>query len=175
MKVSHSWCVYALTAAVTVVPAMAATLSNSAENMMKDASAQAFRISDNAQAIFMSEPESSISWQGQAMRLEAIKDAVKQISGDVGHLNLWGEMESPAERKAVEEANPLLKDMAAETSGAIRFLNDNANNLFLPEYRQHLQKISHDAEQLRALFRTSTKLNSLSRKAEHLREDLNHS
>jgi transcriptional accessory protein Tex/SPT6 len=84
-------------------------------------------------------------------------------------------MESPAERKAVEQANPILKDMAAQTTDAIRFLNENTNNLFLPEYRQHLQRISHDAEQLRTLFRESTKLNALSRKAEHLREDLNHS
>lgn len=175
MKLNPSWCVYALSAAMAVVPAGAATLGNAAENMMKDASARAFTISDNAQAIYMSEPESNISWQGQAMRLEAIKDAVKQISGDVGHLNLWGEMESPAERKAVEQANPILKDLAAETTDAIRFLNDNTNNLFLPEYRQHLQKISRDADQLRTLFRESTKLNSLSRKAEHLREDLNHS
>ncbi len=175
MKLNYSWCVYALSAAMTVVPAMAATLQNSAEVLMKDAGAKAFTISDNAQAIFMSEPESNISWQGQAMRLQAIKDAVKQISGDVGHLNLWGSMESPAERKAVEDANPLLKDLAAQTTDAIRFLNENTNNLFLPEYRQHLQKIAHDADQLRTMFRESTKLNSLSRKAEHLREELSHS
>ncbi|QOY90725.1 hypothetical protein [Paludibaculum fermentans] len=175
MKLNYSWCVCALSAAMAVVPATAATLHNSAEVLMKDAGAKAFNISDNAQAIFLSEPESNISWQGQAMRLEAIKNAVQQISGDVGHLNLWGEMESPAERKAVEEANPLLKDLAAQTSDAIRFLNDNTNHLFLPEYRQHLQKIAQDANQLRALFRESTKLNSLSRKAEHLREELSHS
>ncbi|MBN9657181.1 MAG: hypothetical protein J0H49_03330 [Acidobacteria bacterium] len=175
MKLNHSWYAYALCAAMAVVPAGATTLGNVAENMMKDASAKAFKISDNAQAIYMSEPESSISWQGQGMRLEAIKDAVMAISEDVGHLNLWGRMESPAERKAVEEANPILKDLAAQTTDAIQFLNNNANNLFLPEYREHVKKISRDAEQLRTLFRESTKLNALSHKAEHLREELSHS
>ncbi|WP_321471840.1 hypothetical protein [uncultured Paludibaculum sp.] len=176
MKLNHSLCACTLTAALAIAPTTVMAASNVAENMMKDASAASARICDDAQALSMAAPDSSLSHQGEAARLASIKLSVQQISEDVAHLNLWSNLESTPEQKAVRESNPLLKSLAEETTGAIQFLNDhNASTLFQPEYREHLQRISQDASQIRALFRESTRLNALSHKAAHLREQLSHS
>lgn len=173
MKLNRNWCVFALSAAVAIVPAMARP--NVAEKTMRNASAKTRRIDETAQKLYLEAPNGGLSWQGQAMRLEDLKDSVNQVADEMAHLSLWQNMETRQERKAVDESTPLLKDMAAQTSEAIRFLNANAHSLFEPEYRDHLKKISTDAEQMRNLFRESTKLHSLNTQASQLRRKLNRS
>lgn len=172
MQLNHSLCALALSAAVAVLPALAR--QNVAQETLKNAAANASVISNTAQKLYMEAPNDNLSWQGEALRLEQLKDSVDQIADQIAHLDLWKNMETPPERKAVTESNPLLKDMAAQTTDAIRFLNANAHGLFEPEYREHIEKIKSDAERMHTLFQDSTKLQSISRQASHLRKELNH-
>lgn len=173
MRLNRNWCVFALSAAVAIVPAMARP--NVAEKAMNNANAETRTIDDTAQKLYLEAPDGELSWQGQSVRLEQLKDSVNQVADQVAHLNLWQNMETRQEQKAVRESQPLLKDMATQTSAAIRFLNENAHGLFEPEYRDHLKKIANDAEQMHRLFQESTKLHSLNIEAAQLRHKLNRS
>jgi hypothetical protein len=89
---------------------------------------------DNLQT-FMSEP--SIDWELQAEELSQIRDAVNDMASKLCRLETIRRVASPWERKAIDNAAPLITEMVDETQAAITYLNDNQTHLFNPSYTQY--------------------------------------
>jgi hypothetical protein len=95
---------------------------------------QARNHADNLQR-FMSKPSSG--WQLQAGELSQIREAVNDMSGKLCRLEAIRRVASPWEQKAIDQAAPLITEMANETRAAIEYLNDNETYLFNPDYTRY--------------------------------------
>lgn len=71
----------------------------------------------------------NIDWQTHAVELEAVRDAVNDMGTKLCRLETIRRVASPWERKAIDEAAPLIAEMANETEAAINYLNDHEDNL----------------------------------------------
>lgn len=73
--------------------------------------------------------DSDISWQTHAVELDAVRDAVNDMGTKLCRLETIKRVASPWERKAINEAAPLIAEMANETEAAINFVSDHQNDL----------------------------------------------
>ena len=75
-----------------------------------------------------------ISWESQALELNQIRDEVNELGQKLCRLETIRRVTSPWERKAIDQAAPLISELAKDTENAITLLKDNHNNLFMPAY-----------------------------------------
>jgi len=89
-----------------------------------------------------------IDWQEHADQLNAIRDAVNDMGGKLCRLEAIRRVSSPWERKAIDEAAPLITEMANEAEAAITFLNDNQNHLLNPTYHAYSEEMYQQSSKL---------------------------
>jgi len=75
-----------------------------------------------------------ISWQSHAIELDAVRDAVNDMGTKLCRLETIRRVALPWEKKAIDEAAPLIAEMASETEAAITYLNDHQSNLVSMTY-----------------------------------------
>jgi hypothetical protein len=75
-----------------------------------------------------------ISWQEHAVELSAVREAVNDMGTKLCRLETIRRVALPWEKKAIDDAAPLISEMANEAQAAITFLNDHEENLFNPAY-----------------------------------------
>jgi hypothetical protein len=73
-------------------------------------------------------------WEPQALELSQIRDAVNDMGRKLCRLEAIHRVASPWEQKAIDQAAPLIAEMANDTENAITFLNNDRNDLFMPAY-----------------------------------------
>jgi hypothetical protein len=71
----------------------------------------------------------NVSWESHAVELNAVRDAVNDMGTKLCRLETIRRVALPWEKKAIDEAAPLITIMANETQAAIMFLNDHQSNL----------------------------------------------
>jgi hypothetical protein len=107
---------------------------------------------------FASDPD--LSWQSHAVELSAIRDAVNDMGSKLCRLETIRRVALPWEKKAIDDAAPLISEMANEAQAAITFLNDHQQDLFSPAYNgftaglyQRSVKLSNDMNEFEKFSR----------------------
>ena len=136
-----------------------------ARGLLSDVHSEAMQTSFHADKLRHFSPE--ITWEEDAFQLNAIRQDVNRMGTRLCRLETIERVTAPWEQKAINEAAPLITEMANETQSAIKFLNHNHDYLFNPAYHAYSAEI----------YRQSTKLdrevNQLERTGEtsrHLEE-----
>jgi hypothetical protein len=114
-----------------------------------------------------------VSWQTHANMLDGVKEHVNNMARIIDKLTTERSSGSELQEQAVDRILPLLKELAANTTAAINYLNQNRTRPIGDPYTQYLKDNAETAHQLAntvsSLFeyeRTMNKMGELKNKLE---------
>jgi len=83
---------------------------------------------------------SDVSWQTHAEMLEGVKERVNNMASIINKLTAARSSGSELQEQAVDRILPLLKELAANTTAAINYLNQNKTRPLGEPYTQYLKE-----------------------------------
>ena len=89
-----------------------------------------------------------VSWQTHADMLERVKEHVNNMDRIINKLTATRSSGSELQEQAVDRILPLLKELAANTTAAINYLNQNKTRPIGDPYTQYLKENADTAHQL---------------------------
>ena len=89
-----------------------------------------------------------VSWQTHAEMLESVKEHVNNMGRIIDKLTAARSSGSELQEQAVDRILPLLKELAANTTAAINYLNQNQSRPIGQPYTQYLKANAETAHQL---------------------------
>src|ERR1700744_1644082 len=104
------------------------------------------RDADETEALIRNE----VSWQTHAEMLERVKQHVNNMGRIIDKLSEARSSGSELQEQAVDRTLPLLKELAANTTAAINYLNQNKTRPPAEPYTQYLKENADTAQQLAA-------------------------
>ena len=114
-----------------------------------------------------------VSWQSHADMLERIKEHVNNMGKIVAKLQEERAEASPWQQQAIDRMVPMLKEIAANSTGAIEHMNQNHERPMTPDYVDYLQQNADTSRELADMIsalnqygRERTKLERLQDKIE---------
>jgi len=110
------------------------------------AEAQQARVQADQLEGFMLNP--NIDWESHALELSEIRDEVNDMGSKLCRLGTIRRVTTPWERKAIDDAAPLITEMATETESAIAYLNGHHDYLFNPSYQRQATDLYQQAAKL---------------------------
>jgi hypothetical protein len=145
-----------LAAGAFAIPATvkAAQTEDSAEvrQLLEDSQQEAVAIKTDSESL-ESFTRSKLSWQTYANKLTSIKEHINNAGTLLAKLKNAEAEGSEWQQTAIRRIEPLLKEMADNTTATINHLNDNHNRVHMPEF-QDLVKANHaSAVDLEGLIR----------------------
>jgi hypothetical protein len=117
-----------------------------AQGLLGDVGVEAYRTSYQADQLQNFSPD--IDWQDHADALNAIRDQVNDMGTQLCRLETIKRVVSPWERKAINDAAPLITEMSNEAQAAITYLNHNHNHLFNPAYHAYSEEMYQQSTRL---------------------------
>jgi hypothetical protein len=117
-----------------------------AQELLDDVSAEARQASYHADRL--QNFTQQIDWQEHAAELNAIRAAVNDMESKLCRLEAIRRVAAPWEQRAMDDAAPLITEMAGEAQSAITFLNDNHNYLFNPAYHAYSEEMYQQSSKL---------------------------
>jgi hypothetical protein len=91
---------------------------------------------------------SDVSWQTHAEMLDGVKEHVNNMARIIDKLTAARSSGSELQEQAVDRILPLLKELAANTTAAINWLNQNKSRPIGAPYTQYLRANAETAHQL---------------------------
>lgn len=67
---------------------------------------------------------SNVTWESHAAKIPAIKDHVNKVGETVAKLNQASTAASPWQKAAIDRVNPMLQELAGNTTSIINHLNN---------------------------------------------------
>jgi len=110
----------------------------------RDEAAELARDADEAESLIRSQ----VSWETHAAVLDRVKDHVNNMARIIDKLTAARSSGSELQEQAVDRILPLLKELAANTSAAINYLNQNKVRPIGEPYTQYLKENADTAHQL---------------------------
>ena len=143
----------ALALAYFVTP-ISAKAADSAEitKLLADAKAEAVALKADATNM-ESFTRSASSWETYLSSLDMIKGHVNDTGELLAKLKDAEATGSPWQQTAIKRIEPLLKEMADNTTATIKHLSDNKNKVHLPEFKDYVKANYELATDLEALIR----------------------
>lgn len=125
------------------IPA-AVKAADSAEimNLLADAKAKAVQLNTDSQDM-ESFTRSTVTWQGYGSKLEVIKGHVNELGKLLTKLKSAETAGSPWQQTAIKRIEPLLQEIADNTTATIKHLNDNQEKVHFPAF-QDFVKVNHE-------------------------------
>jgi Mg2+ and Co2+ transporter CorA len=148
------------------------TIADEAARILKDIEEQAYEVTDHAGTLHLASSIAPSRREFNASELEAVKEDVNAMGKEMQRLEALRQNEASWEQETVTRAMPLLKQVAATTDEAIRYVNDNPQKLALPEYQQIAKKLYDQSAVLWKTLHDSVKLANLHEREGRLTEDL---
>ncbi|MEG9438719.1 hypothetical protein JAO29_21465 [Edaphobacter sp. HDX4] len=121
--------------------------SNQLTQLLGEARAEAAELAkdaDETEALIRSD----VSWQTHAEMLDVVKEHVNKMGRIVDKLTATRVSGSELQEQAVDRILPLLKELAANTTAAINYLNQNKTRPIGEPYTQYLKDNADTAHQL---------------------------
>jgi hypothetical protein len=91
---------------------------------------------------------SSVSWRSHTTQINAIRTHVNQLGQTLSQLQAARDSAGKAYQQAIDRIQPILQELASNTTAIIDHLNQNPRNLTDPTYRQFLRANSDLAANL---------------------------
>ncbi len=146
------------------------TIADESARTLKDVEEQAYDVTDHTGTIQVASGLPATSREFHANELEALKEDVNGMGKEMARLEALRQGETSWEQRTVTRAMPLLKQVAATTDEAIRYVNDNPQKLALPEYQKITKKLYEQSTALWKVLHNSIKLANLREREDRLRK-----
>jgi hypothetical protein len=159
----------ALLAAVSFVIPNALKAADSPEitKLLADAKAEAAELKVDSGEL-ESFTRSTMTWRGYASKLDEIKIHINNTGKLLGKLKGAEATGSPWQQAAIKRIEPLLKELADNTTATINHLNDNPGKIHTPAFTDYVKANSELATDLEAVIRDFVNYGSDKEKFESL-------
>jgi hypothetical protein len=136
---------------VGVSPALKAADEAGVSKLLADAKTQSYAVSVDASTLdsFL---RSNISWQSHAAELNRMKDDINATAKTVTALVNAKAQAAPWQATAIDRIIPFMKEIAADTTAAIEYLNKNQSRLTMKEYKDYTQENAATSQELSTLI-----------------------
>jgi hypothetical protein len=124
---------------LAIPTAVKAADSDEITNLLADAKAHAVELNADA-ASMESFTRSKASWQSYANHLTMIKEHVNDVGKLLTKLKNAEAAGSPWQQTAIKRIEPLLKEMADNTTATIKHLNENQNKVHFPAFQDFVKE-----------------------------------
>jgi hypothetical protein len=94
-----------------------------------------------------------VSWQSHTTQINLIREHVNEAGKLLARMHETRAMAAPWQGEAMDHIQPLLKELADNTSTLIEHLNDSKSNVHLSDYRDSARAGADTAKELAALVR----------------------
>ncbi len=148
------------------------TVVDEAARILKDVEEEGYDLADHA-ATLQAGGRVGLSWESNAAELDALHDAVNGMGKNMQRLEALARNETSWERDTVKRVMPLLKQVAASTDEAIRFINAKPQQIELLEYQKITGKLYDQSTALWNALHDSVKLADLHEREARLKKALN--
>lgn len=123
-----------------------------ATRLLKQVASRAGATVKHAETLQSFQLAKQVSFQSHAYELERAKGAINSMGRDLGKLQALRGEALPWQQVVIDQLDPMLTSLAANTTDAIEHLNENRDRLHLPEYRDAVENMSAYADQTRDLI-----------------------
>ncbi len=96
---------------------------------------------------------SKLHWNSHAQQLESMKTHVNNLGKLSAQLNDLRSEGSPWQQQAIDQINPLLKEMADHLTATINHLNENQDRVHMPAYEDYARGNYELASQISQLIK----------------------
>jgi beta-xylosidase len=93
-----------------------------------------------------------MSWQTHAAELNRMKDDINATAKTVVALTNAKAQAVPWQATAIDRIIPFMKEIAADTTAAIDYLNKNQSKLNMKEYKDYTQENAQTSQELSTLI-----------------------
>lgn len=152
-------------------PALKAADEESVSKLLAQAKTQSYAISVDATQLD-SYLRSNLSWQTHASELNRMKDDINATGKTVAALVNAKAQAVPWQATAIDRIIPYLKEIAADTTAAIEYLNKNQSRLQMKEYKDYTEANADTSQELSTLISHFVDYGSHKDRADNLRKTL---
>ena len=111
--------------------------SEEISKLLVQAKVHAAELEDDA-ADLDSITRSKLSWKQHANKLERMREHINSLGQVSKQLNEKRSEGSPWQQKAIDQIDPLLREMAINLSATINHLNEQQSQVHMPAYREYV-------------------------------------
>lgn len=146
--------------------------SEPVSELLASAERESYAVSVDASTLdsYLREPD--LDWRTHAEELNQMRDDINQTAKTVVELNDSRLRAAPWQVAAIDRIIPLMKEIAANTTDAIEFLNKYQSRLNEPKYEDYVEASSDVATQLADLVASYVDYGSSKTRYESLRRTL---
>ena len=113
------------------------------------------------------------NWVNHALMLAKVKAHVDNLALIIGKLSDMAQKSgSDLQKQAIDQMLPLVKELSANTTAAINYLNQNKSRPTSPTYTQYLRKNAETAHQLSSMISSLVDYENSMKEVERLRSNL---
>jgi hypothetical protein len=112
------------------------------------------------------------NWVNHALMLDRVKGHVQNLALIIDKLSKTQNSGSELQKEAVEQMLPLVKELSANTTAAINYLNQNKSRPVSDVYRQYLNKNAETAHQLSSMISSLVDYETNMNEIQRLRSNL---
>jgi hypothetical protein len=139
--------------------------------LFTDAKAEAVQLKDDAEDM-ESFVKSKLSWESHARKVELIKEHINNAGKLLAKLQDAAPTGSPWQQTAIQQIDPLLRELAANTEATINHLNENRANIHFTQFKDYVKANYDLAMDLEALIRDFVNYGEAKDKTERLGKKL---
>ena len=162
----------ALMAGCVAIPSLAgAAESQEINKLLADAKSEAVLLTSDADSL-QSFTRSPLSWQSYSNELTSMKthiNAAGKLLTQLKNAEAGGE---PWQQEAIRRIEPLLREMADNTTTTIKYLDANKNKVHMQEFKDLVESNLDIAKNLEGLIRDFVNFGNAKGRYEELRQKL---
>jgi hypothetical protein len=140
--------------------------------LLKQLQGKAYLAAEHASELQSTTHSPNASWQIHALRLEALKEDVNTMGRQLSQLETIRDSATPWERKAIDEAAPLLRLMADNIQAAMKLVSDTPGTLWVPAYQKHVDNLAGECDRLHSSVGQVVKFAKVHANEQHLERTL---
>src|SRR6478672_2735593 len=126
--------------------------SEEISKLLVQAKAHALELEDDA-ADLDAITRSKLSWKQHANKLERMREHINSLGQVSKQLNEKRSEGSPWQQKAIDQIDPLLREMASSLTATINHLNEQQSQVHMPAYREYVHSNHELASKTARLIR----------------------
>lgn len=126
--------------------------SEEVSGLLSTAETEALELKHDAAQMESFARSSGLTWKSHAQQINMIKQHVNKVGELLTKLSAARETAAPWQQKAIDQIEPLLKQLAANTEATINHLNERKSGVQGSTYRDYALANYHAAEKLAALI-----------------------
>ncbi|MEO8126663.1 MAG: hypothetical protein ABI822_06185 [Bryobacteraceae bacterium] len=160
------------TAQIAICKPSGTPAEREAKGTLKDINQQALIVADEAEQLSRLAENTQNSADTHISRLETIRAEVNRMAREINRLQDERKVLALWEQQAIEKALPVLNETATKAGKAIAYFDANREMLWAAEYRNNIDDIRKDSEQVAKTVKDYLKYQKVSNEAEQLQHSL---